>query len=292
MIVVTGATGSIGRSLVAELQAAGAPLRAMVRDVAAARSLGAELVHGDFDQPETLRAAFAGAEQLFLNAGGAEAVEGPQPMIRQQVAAIDAARAEGIQHVVKVSVHRAAPGRPLAEGAHAEIEQYLHGSGMDVTLLRPNGFMQNFISGVAGFTPEGALLDVYGGARVSYIDAADIAACAAAVLCQAAGRGSTHILTGPEALTTADVAARIAAVVARRVPVVEVEPAALRSSLINSGLPTTFADDLAALCAEVATGALETTTDAVAALTGRAPNTFLRFAALNAAALSRAVSGH
>lgn len=195
MIAVTGATGSIGEHLVAELSARGAPFRIVARDPRAAARLGGEIVHGDFDAPETLAAAFEGADQLFLNAGGAVPVEGPQPMVRQQLAAIDAAAAAGISHVVKVSVLRAAPGRPLAEGAHGEIETYLHDAGPAATVLRPSGFMQNYVTGIAGFTPDGGLLDTYGGARVSYIDAADIAACAAAVL--DGGRGSGARTSSP-----------------------------------------------------------------------------------------------
>ncbi len=296
MIAVTGATGSIGRKLVAELEARGLPYRLVVRNPAAAAGVvgplaHGEIVHGDFDEPGSLPAAFAAAGQLFLTTAGAVPVEGPQPMVRQQATAIEAARAAGIEHIVKVSVWRAAPGRPLAEGAHGEIESRLRGSGVPATVLQPSGFMQNFVTGVAGFTPEGGLLDTYSGAGVSYIDAADIAACAAAVLDGGPGRGGTHVLTGPEALTAADIAAHIAAVVCRPVPAVELPPAQLTAALIERGVPARFADDIALLCADVATGALTGTTGAVAELTGRAPRTFAAFAADHAELLQRMLPG-
>jgi NAD(P)H dehydrogenase (quinone) len=289
MIVVTGATGAIGRHLVAALTAAGVPFRAMVRDPARARGLECALVRGDFDDPATLPAAFAGADQLFLNAGAAGPVDGPQPMVRQQVTAIDAARAAGIGHVVKVSVWRAGVGSPLAEGAHGEIERHLAGSGPTATLLRPGGFMQNFVTGVAGFTPAGELIDPYAGARVSYIDCADIAACAAAVLTGGPGRGAAHVLTGPEALTATDIAARLSAALGRTVPTIAPSSDELRAGLVARGLPAAFAADVATLSREVAAGALASTTTAVEDLTGRPARTFDRFIADELDALRRAV---
>jgi NAD(P)H dehydrogenase (quinone) len=290
MIVVTGATGTIGRHLVAALRTAGVPFRAMVRDPARAGGLGCELVRGDFDNPATLPAAFADADQLFLNAGPAGPVEGPQPMVRQQVAAIDAARAAGIGHVVKVSVWRAGVGRPLAEGAHGEIERHLAGSGPASTLLRPGGFMQNLVTGVAGFGPAGELVDIYRGARVSYVDCVDIAACAAAVLTGGPGRGAAHVLTGPEALTATDIAARLSAALGRTISTTAPTPADLQAGLVARGLPAAFAADVATLSREVAAGALASTSTAVEDLTGRPARTFDRFIADNLDALRRAVA--
>ncbi|GAA4969322.1 NmrA family NAD(P)-binding protein [Pseudonocardia tropica] len=290
MIVVTGATGSIGRALAARLHIAGVPFRVMARNPAVAAGLGGEVVYGDFDEPGSLATAFAGADQLFLNAGGARPVDGPQPMIRQQKAAIDAARTAEVDHVVKVSVWRAAPGRLLAEGAHGEIEGYLHDAGMPATVLQPSGFMQNFVTGVAGFAPDGSLVDTYAGSPVSYIDADDIAACAAAVLVGGAGRCGTHVLTGPEALTTAEIATLIAAAIGRPVPVADLPPDRLAASLVEQGVPVRFAGDVATLCRDVATGVLAGTTGTVAALTGRAPRTFAAFAAAHAEALRRAAT--
>lgn len=289
MIVVTGATGSIGRHLVARLAAAGTPFRAMVRDPAGATDLGGEVVPGDFTEPATLAAAFAGADQVFLNSSGVRPGNDQQAMIRQQRAAIDAARVAGVGHIVKVSVLRAAEGRLLAEGAHGVIESHLRTSGMTATILQPNGFMQNFVTGVNGFTAGGDVVDLYGGAGVSYIDAADIAACAAAALTRGAGAGRTHLLTGPEVLTAADVAARITAAVDRPVGVEALAPAALEESLLADGAPAGFAADIAELCREVAAGSLATTTGTVRELTGSAPRTFAAFAADHADALRAAL---
>jgi uncharacterized protein YbjT (DUF2867 family) len=111
MILVTGATGSIGRSLVRRLQHDRVPVLALARDEAKGRELDCDFVLGDLDQPDSIAAAMRNADRLFLNSAGAQPVPGEQPMIRQQKAAIDAARAAGVQKVVKVSA-TATPSAP------------------------------------------------------------------------------------------------------------------------------------------------------------------------------------
>ncbi|MBB5784340.1 NAD(P)H-binding protein [Nonomuraea jabiensis] len=290
MILVTGATGSIGTHLVRLLQERGVAFKALVRDEGKGRALGCDVVTGDFDDPGSLAPAMAGVDRLFLNAGGAQPVDGEQPMVRQQKAAIDAARAAGVSRVVKVSVWGAHRGGRLAEGAHWEIEEYLKASGLGWSMLRPSGFMQNFITGTAPFTAEGKLLDGYGGAPVLYIDCHDIAACAAALLTGSGltgsgGLGETYELTGPRALTHAEIARELSAVLGRTVEPAELSPDELAAWARDQGLPARFAEDLAELSRKVASGSLATTTTAVRDLTGREPRTFGDFLAANAEAL-------
>ncbi|MFI7229895.1 NAD(P)H-binding protein [Nonomuraea angiospora] len=285
MILVTGATGSIGTHLVRLLQEKGVAFKALVRDEVKARALGCDVVTGDFDDPGSLAPAMEGVDRLFLNAGGAQPVDGEQPMVRQQKAAIDAARAAGVSKVVKVSVSGAHRGGRLAQGAHWEIEEYLKASGLGWSMLRPGGFMQNFVTGTAAFTADGKLLDVYGGAPVSYIDCHDIAACAAALLTGSGGLGETYELTGPQALTCAEIAQELSAALGRTVDHAELSPDELAAGLRAQGLPARFADDLAELSRQVASGSMAATTTAVRDLTGREPRTFGEFLAANAEAL-------
>ncbi|GAA3157253.1 NAD(P)H-binding protein [Nonomuraea roseoviolacea] len=285
MILVTGATGSIGRHLVRLLRDQATPFRALVRDEARASGLGCDVVVGDFDDPASLIPAMEGIDRLFLNAGGAQPVAGEQPMIRRQKAAIDAARAAGVSQVVKVSVWHARRGGRLAEGAHWEVEEYLKGSGLGWTMLQPSGFMQNFITGAGAFSADGRLVDPYAGAPVSYIDCHDIAACAAALLTGSRAPGETHVLTGPRGLTHAQIAEELSAVLGRTVGCVALPPEELAAVLRARGLPASFADDVAELSRQVASGYLAATTTAVQELTGRPPRTFAQFAAANAEAL-------
>lgn len=276
MILVTGATGSIGRHLVRRLTDLGVPFKALVRDPAT--DLACDLVVGDFDDPASIARALEGVDRLFLNGGGAIPVEGPQPMVRQQITAIDAAVAAGVSTIVKVSVWGAKPGGKLAEGAHWEIEQHLKASPLAWSLLQPSGFMQNFRTGAGTFTDDGALIGLAGDWRVSYIDAFDIAACAAELLSPTRLAGShrsneTYVLTGPQALTQSEIAEKLG------VGTLDLTASEMAARLTGLGLPAQFAADIVDLWQEVAAGSLAATTSTVEELTGRRPRTFDEFLA-------------
>ncbi|RLK58904.1 NmrA family NAD(P)-binding protein [Actinokineospora cianjurensis] len=279
MILVTGASGSVGRRLVRRL--AGTPTTAFVRDPAKGGALGGRYAVGDFDDPATLAAALARVDRVFLNAGGAVPAVGEQPMVRQQLAVIDAAVEAGVSHVVKLSVWHARVGGKLAEGAHGVIEEYLKASGLAWTILQPNGFMQNFSTGTAVTTHDGHLLGAYGDAAVSYVDCEDIAAAAAATLTDPRP-GETFVLTGPEPLTHTEIAEKLSAFVGRGIRYLDLPAPDFAAHLTTLGLPDTFATDVATLFAEVASGRLSPVTTDVTTLTSRTPNTFDTFLRENA----------
>ncbi|UGT61160.1 SDR family oxidoreductase [Nocardia asteroides] len=278
MILVTGATGSIGRPLVAELHRRGAAFRSLVRDPARANLPGAVAV-GDFDDPASLDRALDGVTRVFLCSPGAVPAPGPQPMIAQQGAVIEAAVRAGVRRIVKVSVQGARAGGLLAEGAHAVLEERLRAAGPEWVLLRPSGFMQNFRTGTGAFTADGDLVGAYGEGRVAYIDAADIAACAVPPLLESGYAGETFVLTGPEALSHTEIAAQLTAATGRAVRYRDLPAAEFAETLVAQGLPAPFAADVAALFAEVARGGLATVTDTVELLTGRPATTFRAFLA-------------
>lgn len=277
MILVLGATGSIGTPLVRELRRRGEPVRAFVRDPAKGRALGVEYAVGDLDDPPSVAAALDGVDRLLLNAGGAVPTEGEQPMIGQQKAAIDAAVSAGVSRIVKISVWGAKPGGRLAEGAHWEIERHLARSGLTWSTLRPSGYMQNFVTGAGAFTADGDLLGAYGDARVSYVDCFDIAASAAALLTGPPRPGATFTLTGPEALTHNEIADQLSAAWGRPVRYIDLPGDEFVARLTAQGVPAGFAADVAALYADVARGSLAATTDDVERLTGRPPRSFAAF---------------
>jgi uncharacterized protein YbjT (DUF2867 family) len=275
-ILVTGATGNVGSALVAELTARGAAVRALVRDRTRALQLASpnvELVEGDFNQPSTFAPALSGITRLFLLVPSSADVEA------QQRSLVDAARRGGVRHVVKLSQFAAderAQGR--FQRYHAAIERHIRESGLDYTFLRPNLFMQGLLLLRATIAEQGAFYVSAGDARVSMIDVRDIAAVAARALTEPGHAGRTYDLTGPEALTHADVADRLSRATGRQIQYVDIPPEAMRSALLEFGMSPWQADGLVEDYDHYRRGEAATVTTTVRDVTGAEPRTFWHFA--------------
>jgi uncharacterized protein YbjT (DUF2867 family) len=278
MILVTGATGHVGSELVRLLAEAGTPARVLIHSpdkAAPILRLGLEIAVGDFEQPDTLDTAMKGCDHLFLLSPATPR----QPQQEQHV--IDAAKRAGVEHVVKQSVPWADdPDTGLVFCRwHGQIEQYLAQSGLAYTLLRPSNFMQNFLMSAQPVAEQGVLYGMFGEGRVAFIDTRDIAAVAAELLTSPGHQGAGYTLTGPEALTAAEVAERLSAAVGRQVRYVDLGPDAFRQALAGAGLPGWLVDGLIEGNTMMAAGHAATVTDEVAKMTGRSPRTFAQFAA-------------
>jgi uncharacterized protein YbjT (DUF2867 family) len=281
VILVTGATGHVGSELVRLLAEQGAPARALVHSPDKATSiqrLGLEVAVGDFEQPDTLDAAMAGCDHLFLLSPSS-----PGPQQEQNV--IDAAKRAGVDHVVKQSVLGADPDVPeVFNRRHGQIEQYLAQSGLPHTLLRPNYFMQTFLMSAQPVAGQGVLYGMTGEGRISCIDTRDVAAVAAQVLTSPGHQGKSYGLTGPETLSASEVAERLSAATGRQVRYVNMAPDAFAQALAGAGLPGWLVDALVEYNTLLAGGHGATVTDEVARVTGRPPRTFDQFAADHRAA--------
>lgn len=268
-ILITGATGSVGRSLAAELTATGAPVRALVRDPERARALlpgRVEPVTGDFADPASLAAAVAGVEQVFL------AAPNHPDQVAWESAVIEAAGAAGVRRIVKLSAHGARPGSEVAFwAAHAEIEHRLARSGLEWVALRPTTFTTAALGGFDGT----ALVAPAAGARVSFIDPDDVAACGAVAL-RDRRRSGVLTLTGAEALGFGDVATVLSGLLGRAVPFVAVPDAAARAAFAAAGMPPWYADNVVRVFAALRAGVAELTTGTVPQLLGRAPVSLAR----------------
>jgi uncharacterized protein YbjT (DUF2867 family) len=194
MIIVTGATGNVGRPLVQALTRAGHTVTAVARG--SSGSLPADdrvvPVAADLTKPATLTPALAGAQSLFLLVPGAGAdVDGP--------ALLAAAAGAGIRHVVLLS-SQAAGTRPgsVSHAPLAALEDAVRASGLDWTILRPAGFASNDFAWAGTIKAERAVFAPYGDVALPLIDPADIADVAAAVLTSDGHAGRTYVLTGPE----------------------------------------------------------------------------------------------
>lgn len=286
MLLVTGATGNTGRELARELDAAGAGFRVLVRDPARAAGLpaSAELIAGNLDDPATLKPAFAGADALFLLTPGIGTSH-----VRHAVAA---ARAAGVRHIVHLSSFNVLGDPMPAMGRwHHEREQVIRACGIPATFLRPGGFMTNALDWLPAIRDGGYVLDPVGPARYAPIDPADIAAVAALALTREGHQGREYVLTGDEALTTAEQVRILSAATGLNLKVRE--PAtpeeAVRARFPN-GAPPALA---AAFLETIALMRADTTglrTDTVQRLLGRKPATFTAWCARNAGLFQQAVA--
>jgi uncharacterized protein YbjT (DUF2867 family) len=283
MIILTGATGTIGSHLVRELRAAGASFKALARSGETAARLeaqGVAVVRGDLDAPAGLESSFAGARSLFLLAAGGPA------LARQEIQAIEAARAAGVARIVLLSGIGASPDSPSAfQRLHGQSDAHLRASGLAWTVLRPNGFMQNFPAfygaAVAGGSPIFAPM---GEAKVSYIDAADVASAAAAVLTQEGHERRIYELTGPEALSYGELARTLSDLTGRQVTYVPVSDAAAHQAM--SGFGPWMAHAVLGLNQEYRRGLGELVTGSVEILTGRPARTLEAYLRANLAAFT------
>jgi uncharacterized protein YbjT (DUF2867 family) len=280
MILVTGATGTTGSEVVRALTARAGRVRAFVRDAEKARrKLGpdVELAIGDFADLGSVRAALEGTDTLFLSCA-----DDPR-RVSWETAAIDTATAAGVRRVVKLSTAAAAPGSPVAFWDwHGQVEQHLRSSGADWTILRPSYYMSNLLAGAPQVAAEGRLYAPAGTARIAMIDPRDVGASAAAVLSSAGHEGQTYLLTGPAAITYAQVAAELSEVMGSRVEFIDIPDDAAQQAMIRDGLPGFVAEQIIKTLAQLRQGVGAQVTPTVETLTGSAPRDFASFARAHA----------
>lgn len=285
MILVIGATGTVGSEVVRQLVATGERPRALVRDPATARQrLGdqVEQVVGDLDRPETIAAALAGVDRVFL----LTTQSSRQPEWERAV--IGAAARAGVGQLVKLSVFRANEQSPLQVARqHGQAERVLAQSGLAATILRPVFFMQNLLAMIH----DGAIATAAGDGRVAMVDARDIAAVAVATLTGGGHAGKTYTLTGPQALSFYQVASILSRQTGRPLRHVRVPPDKVRVALQGRGVAAWFADDMAKLHSMLAVGYEEVVTDDIHRVTGRPPRTLAQFAGDHAGVLTRPPTG-
>lgn len=280
-ILVTGATGTIGSQVVAALKGRDdVKVRAAVRSAAKAAGLtGGNVTPVDFeyDKPEQMKKAVEGVDRLFLVTPFA------QNQVELATGLINAAKAAGVKHIVKLSALGAdsEPGIQLGRW-HRAVEKAIEGSGLAWTFLRPNNFMENFLN----YYPPDASGNIYlpwGQGACSWVAGSDIAAVAAAALTGSGHEGKAYEPTGPEALTIGQAAAVIGEVSGRKISYVDVPEAAAHKAMSDMGMPKWMVDAMMELHAVDKAGYAAKVTGDVQRVTGRAPLRFAQFAQQHAA---------
>jgi uncharacterized protein YbjT (DUF2867 family) len=285
-ILVTGATGKIGRRLIPILARRGVTVRAASRSLLGARS-GIEPVRFDWTDKNTYEAARKGVDAMYLVAGPI-----PQPEHADDIRTL-LDGATGVERVALLStygVDQAPPENPLRR-----IELAVESSGVPYTILRPGAFMQSFSEGlrwrealVEGIRERDEIAAPGGDGVVSYVSTEDIAAVAATALTEDGHTGTAYAPMGPEALTLAEVADHISWVAGRRIRYVETDGVPIRDALIAAGAPPELAEHRSQLVVHAySSGALGVLNDDVLSVTDRPPVSFGEFAVGAAAAWRR-----
>jgi uncharacterized protein YbjT (DUF2867 family) len=230
MILVTGATGTIGRQLVTLLTSERIPVRAVSRRPEAARLPDAEVVHGDLSDPDTLPALLDGVTAVFLLSTGDERAA-------HDVNLATAVRNSSARRIVKISALTA--GHPRYTDVVSEWqrrgERAVMDSGVSWTLLRPGAFMSNTLAWAAMIRQAGRVFAPFPQHATAPIDPADIAAVAAQVLTGDGHDGATYELTGPARLTVADQVARLGSALGRSIEVVRVPVEVAAERMVANG---------------------------------------------------------
>ena len=273
-VLVTGATGTIGRDVAKRLSEKGVAVRAGVRDQAKARKqFGSNIALApfDFENEQTFSGALEGVEKVFLL----------PPLLPNQLEVtnvfVDAAKRAGVRHIAKLSaIGVDDETRPTAIKWHGANEQHIRESGVAFTFLRPNSFMQNFFT---YFPPRnGAIYLPWGNGTASFVDTRDIASVAAKVLTSDGHEGKIYTLTGPATLGIAEVARILSEMTGREFKYVDVPEAAARDGMLQAGVPPWQVDLVMELHAVNKQNRWNAVTSDIEKVTGTPPTDFAQFA--------------
>lgn len=277
-VLVSGATGNIGRQVVQMLVDAGEPVRALCRrqqQVDDFRARGVDAVLGDLGDRASLVPAMDGVDRVFLLTfpGSSQREHGSN--------AVEAALATGVKRVVHLSTADANPASAVPwASAPGYTDALLQASAIGWTLLRPAAFMQNVLES-APVIRRGLFPQTSGRGVTGWIDTHDIAAVAARVLVENGHEGATYVLTGPELLSVPDLAAQLTTVLGHKVRYVHLPGRLFYLLLRLTGSDAFTAGGLRHQFVDVVRHGQDDAavfTETVRSLTGAAPRSFLEFA--------------
>ena len=273
MILITGASGTVGQEVLNQIVKTGQPIRAAFQSATKASTAPAsvEAVIMDYNQPETIRTALRDVDKIFLVGPVA-----PNLLALERKAADEIARS-AVRQIVKLS---AMGGRAATfPRQHQESEDYIKSSRIPYTFLRPNGFMQNMVNyNGAAIRSQNAFYGSQGDGQVSHIDLRDIAAVTVKVLTEDGHLNKIYTLTGPEALTNSRIAEILSRTLGREIKYVDLPAAQMKQALLTAGMPEWNADGILDLSELYRTGGSSIVSTDVEHILARRPISFAQFA--------------
>lgn len=266
-ILVTGATGTVGRHLVQQLAGQGVTVRALTRNPSKASfPAGVEVVAGDLTQPQTIKPALEGVAGLHLITFGGDDYAPLQT--GSEIMAL--AEQAGVQRVTV-----------LMGGEKGDFEQAVESSALAWTLLQPVEFMSGALDWAESIRSEGVVRVAFASRKSAMIHEADIAAVVAVALTQDGHGGRTYTITGPQVLTPHEMVATIGEALGREIPLIELTEAEAREQWRAEGYPDDVIEFF--VWAHGSTPPIGyTVVPTVEQVTGRAPRTFAQWAAEHA----------
>jgi|GEM_PF-148444 len=271
-ILVTGATGNVGRQVVSQLVGMGAGVRAFVRDPAAALPAGVEAVRGDLSMPETLEAALEGVDSVFLlwPFFAAEGAPSVVEAIAKHARRIVYLSSEGVRDGTEEQAD------PI-NGFHADIEGLIERSSLEWTFLRSAGLAANALGWADEIRSGDVVREPHRASARSPVHERDVAAVAVRALTEDGHGGARYLLTGPEVLTKAEQVCAIGEAIGRSLRFEEVAAEEARDGWIAAGLPPAVADGIFGAHARFVEEP-EPVTATVGELTGTPARTFRQWA--------------
>jgi len=286
-LLVTGASGQLGQRVLELLLEAGETnIIATTRNtdkLAAFAEKGVDVRYGDFDEPDSLKTAFAGADRVLLIS--TDALGEPGKRLAQHKNAVQAAQEVGVKHVVYTSLASADDSPVLFAPDHHGTEQALAATDMGWTILRNNIYMGMVIQNINTAYQMGGLYAAAGDGKTAYITREDCAKAAAAALTD--DFTGTRILevSGPEALSQAEIAALASEITGEPLTYTPVPLETIVDGMVKAGLPQPMAETFASFDTAIAEGKMDDVTSAYADLTGETPTSVSEFLKANKDAL-------
>ncbi|MFJ3303761.1 NAD(P)H-binding protein [Streptomyces sp. NPDC086549] len=284
MILVTGATGTIGSEVVRQLAARGEKVRALTRDPAKARvPSGVDVVRGDYLDPASLTGAMPGVTAAFL-------LGAPGPDSRHDQELVAAARAAGVRRLVKLSAIGTGDPEVGPSGTwHVAGERAVRDSGAEWTVLRPSSFASNTLSWAPAVKEGKPVANMTGDGLSGVIDPRDVSEIAARILAEGGHAGRTYTLTGPETISVPQQADVLASVLGRPVTTQDLSPDGTREHLRTVwGFDDAQAEGVLAGVTFVRAGGNAVVTEDVPELLGRPARTYREWAQDHVAAFATA----
>ena len=289
-LLVTGATGKLGKLVLEELLASGiAPARiiATSRDITKLADYTAKGVQtriADFDDPASLDTAFAGADRILIIS--TDALDQPGKRLKQHLAAVAAAKKAGARHILYTSMPSPETSVIPFAPDHLGTENAIKATGIPYTILRNGWYMENLFMALPHALETGHWYSSSGEGRLAHIARADAARAAAAALAAPTSESRTYTLTGGELRTTDEIAALVAAATGKPLEVVHISDEALAGGLKSAGLPDFLVPIVVSFDANTREGHIGMVTDDLSTLTGQSPARLAAFLNASKAALA------